>query len=71
MPSPKLSENLISMIVTLYSTKSSTKTSIAVSTAIYLANKDNKVIFADLDTTQASASGWLDFRGENKNLTYK
>jgi chromosome partitioning protein len=58
------------MIVTLYSTKSSTKTSIAVSTAIYLANKNNKVIFADLDTTQASASGWLDFRGENKNLAY-
>jgi chromosome partitioning protein len=58
------------MIITLYSTKSSTKTSVAISTAVYLANKNKKVIFADLDVTQASASGWLDFRGENKKLSY-
>jgi chromosome partitioning protein len=56
------------MIITLYSTKSSTKTSIAVSTAIYLANKSNKIIFADLDTSQASASQWLDCRQDNEKL---
>ena len=56
------------MIITLYSTKSSTKTSIAVSTAIYLANKSNKIIFADLDTSQASASQWLDCRQDNERL---
>ncbi len=56
------------MIVTLYSTKSSTKTSIAVSTAIYLANGNRDVIFADLDTTQASASEWLDYRDANEKL---
>jgi chromosome partitioning protein len=56
------------MIVTLYSTKSSTKTSIAVSTAIYLANRNEKIVFADLDTTQGSASQWLDCRDGNEKL---
>jgi chromosome partitioning protein len=56
------------MIVTLYSTKSSTKTSIAVSTAVYLLNKGEDVIFADLDAAQASASEWLDYRDSNEKL---
>lgn len=56
------------MIVTLYSTKSSTKTSVAVSTAVYLANSDKKVVFADLDIAQASASAWLDYRQDNDKL---
>jgi len=55
------------MIITIYATKSSTKTSIAVSTAIYLANKDKDVLLADLDT-QASASAWLEFRSDNETL---
>lgn len=56
------------MIVTLYSTKSSTKTSVAVSTAVYLVNSDKKVVFADLDIAQASASAWLDYRQDNDKL---
>jgi chromosome partitioning protein len=55
------------MIITIYATKSSTKTSIAVSTAIYLANKNVDVLLADLDT-QASASAWLEFRSDNEIL---
>jgi len=55
------------MIVTVYATKSSTKTSIAVSTAVYLANKGKDVLLADLDT-QASASSWLEFRSEDESL---
>ena len=55
------------MIITIYATKSSTKTSIAVSTAIYLANKNVDVLLADLDT-QASASAWLEFRSDDERL---
>jgi len=55
------------MIITIYATKSSTKTSIAVSTAVYLANKQRDVLFADLDT-QASASAWLEFRADDEGL---
>jgi len=55
------------MIITIYATKSSTKTSIAVSTAVYLANKQRDVLLADLDT-QASASSWLEFRSEDEKL---
>jgi len=55
------------MIITIYATKSSTKTPIAVSTAVYLANKQRDVLLADLDT-QASASAWLEFRSEDENL---
>jgi len=55
------------MIITIYATKSSTKTSIAVSTAVYLANKGGDVLLADLDT-QASASAWLDFRSDDDSL---
>lgn len=56
------------MIVTLYSTKSSTKTSVAVSTAVHLINLGKKVVFADLDIAQASASAWLDYRQDNEKL---
>lgn len=56
------------MIVTLYSTKSSTKTSVAVSTAVYLVNQQKKVVFADLDVAQGSASAWLDYRQDNEKL---
>ena len=55
------------MIITIYATKSSTKTSIAVSTAVYFANKGGDVLLADLDT-QASASAWLDFRSDDDSL---
>ncbi|GFO72805.1 chromosome partitioning protein [Bathymodiolus japonicus methanotrophic gill symbiont] len=55
------------MIITVYATKSSTKTSIAVSTAVYLANKGKDVLLADLDT-QASATAWLEFRSDNEKL---
>ncbi len=55
------------MIITVYATKSSTKTSIAVSTAVYLANKGKDVLLADLDT-QASASAWLEFRADDESL---
>lgn len=55
------------MIITVYATKSSTKTSIAVSAAIYLANKGQDILLADLDT-QASASAWLEFRSDDESL---
>ena len=55
------------MIITIYATKSSTKTSIAVSTAVYLINKEKDVLLADLDT-QASASAWLEFRADDERL---
>jgi chromosome partitioning protein len=58
------------MIITLYSTKSSTKTSVAISTAVYLANQDKSVVFADLDVAQGSGTGWLDFRNANPKLKY-
>jgi chromosome partitioning protein len=58
------------MIITLYSTKSSTKTSVAISMAVYLANKNKSVVFADLDAMQGSASAWLDYRQDNDNLIH-
>ena len=58
------------MIITLYSTKSSTKTSVAISMAVYLANKNKSVVFADLDAMQGSASAWLDYRQDNENLIH-
>jgi chromosome partitioning protein len=58
------------MIITLYSTKSSTKTSVAISMAVYLANKNKSVVFADLDVMQGSASAWLDYRQDNENLLH-
>ncbi len=35
--------------------------------AVYLANKEKDVLFADLDT-QASASAWLEFRADDEKL---